>query len=260
VSGVDVAQQTAIRLEDGEEERQVHAAGRVQLAIETVRELSQVGLVGEPRAERRLDVRHEQRSADAFSGDVADKQRQSSIGQHEIVEEVTADLPGRNRDAGDFRRTGGQRAARQHLGLDQPRELELPPHPLLIDGSRLVALEILRHLIEGACERAEFVRRTHGHARAEIAAGELTHAAREGRQMLRHPMGNRNDADERERDDEHAEPEIADRRAPDHAEGLADRARNPEDDPSGGAAGHDDPVAAPARRSLGGHERRPLHA
>ena len=70
-------------------------------------------------------------------------------------------------------------------------------------------LEILRHLVERTGEGAKFVVRADRDAGVEVAAGELAHAAREGCKVLGHAVRDRDDADERQGDDEHAETEIA---------------------------------------------------
>ena len=123
-----------------------------------------------------------------------------------------------------------QRTARQHLGLNQARELELAAQAFLFHRRGLVPLEILRHLVERAGEGAEFVAGPHRDAGVEVAAGELTDAARERREMLRHAVRDGDDADEGQGDDQHAEPEVAHRRAPDFAQRLADRPGDPEND------------------------------
>ena len=60
---------------------EVDAAGRVliELAIEPIGERGEIGLVRQPRAQRRLDVRHQQRRADALARDVADEQREAAV-------------------------------------------------------------------------------------------------------------------------------------------------------------------------------------
>ena len=70
----------------------------------------------ETRAQRRLDVRHEQRRADAFARDVADEQRDLAVGDLKVIEEVAADFARRHRDALDFRQAESKRRVRQHLG------------------------------------------------------------------------------------------------------------------------------------------------
>src|SRR4051812_5764364 len=58
VSGIDVSKQPAVGVQNGEEQRQIHAAGGVliELAIQAVGQGSQVGLVRQPCTERGLDV------------------------------------------------------------------------------------------------------------------------------------------------------------------------------------------------------------
>jgi hypothetical protein len=77
-----------------EEQHELDAAGRVliQLAVEPVRQAGQICFMWKARAPRRLDVCHQQRRAHPFSRDVADQERQPSIRQHEVIEEVTPDL------------------------------------------------------------------------------------------------------------------------------------------------------------------------
>ncbi len=92
--GVDVAELRSLHVEDPQEQREVDAVGRlrVDLTIEAVGELRQIGFERQPRPQRRLHVGHQQRGADALAGDVADQQRQAAVRQREVVEEVAADL------------------------------------------------------------------------------------------------------------------------------------------------------------------------
>ncbi len=121
-------------------------------------------------------------------------------------------------------------------------------------------LEIFRHLVERTREGAEFVLRANRDAGVEVAAGKLAHAAREGGKVLRHAVRDRDDADERQGDHEHAETEIAHRCAPDLAQRLADRPGDPEDDPRRRATRDDDPVAGSARSSFCRDQCRALDA
>ena len=124
VSSVDVSEDPAVGLEDAEEEREVDASWRVliELAIETIGQPGEIRLVRKAGAQRRLDVGHQERRAHALARHIADEQSQPAVGQYEVVEEVSADFgPGERRSsAGPDRRT-----RRQHLGLDETRQLEL---------------------------------------------------------------------------------------------------------------------------------------
>ena len=94
VPGVDVAQLLPPGVEDAEEQREVDGAGRglVDLAIELGGEPREIGLERQPRPQRRLHVGHQQRGADALARHVADEQRQPSVRQREVIEEVAADF------------------------------------------------------------------------------------------------------------------------------------------------------------------------
>ena len=64
----------------------------IELAVEPIGQRREIRLVRQPRAQRRLDVGHQQRGADALAGHVADEQREPTVGQHEVVEEIAADF------------------------------------------------------------------------------------------------------------------------------------------------------------------------
>src|SRR5262249_35000870 len=112
-------------------------------------------------------------------------------------------------------------------------------------------LEIGRHLIERSRERAEFVLRSHRHSRAEVATGELAHALRKAREMLRHAVRDRNDAYERKGDDEQAKSQVLHRRTSDVPQRGADGSRDAENDAARRLARDDDPVTGTARRAFG---------
>src|SRR5918996_1622761 len=61
------------------------------------------------------------------------------------------------------------------------------------------------HLVERLGERSELVARANGDTRREIAGRQLPHAVVERRQMARHAMRNRHDADDGEADDQEPE-------------------------------------------------------
>ena len=117
VAGVDVAQLARRRIEDADEERRVDRPGRVALDVDVdlARDRVEILTEREPRAQRRLDVRHEERGADALARDVADEQRDPAVGQREVVEEIAADFLGRHRDALDLGQPEAQRTLRQHV-------------------------------------------------------------------------------------------------------------------------------------------------
>ena len=96
---------------------------------------------------------------------------------------------------------------RQHVGLDAAAQLELALQPLAFDDQLLPVLDVLRHLVEGAGQRAELVARAHRHARGEVALRDALHAVGERRQVARHAARQRHDAEQGERDDAQAERE-----------------------------------------------------
>ena len=159
MAGVDVAQLARRRVEDADEERRVDRPGRVALDVDVdlARDRVEILAEREPRAQRRLDVRHEERGADALARDVADEQRDAPVGQREVVEEIAADFPGRHRDALDLGQPEAQRRLRQHVVLNLPAELELALDPLLLDRRALVLLDVLGHLVEGPGQPADLV-------------------------------------------------------------------------------------------------------
>ena len=111
----------------------------------------------EARAERRLDVRHQQRGADALTGDVADEQCDLAVRHLKVIEEIAADFTRRHRDALDFGQTETKRPVRQHLGLDLTPELELALDALLLHRRALMLLDVFRHLVERDGEPAHLV-------------------------------------------------------------------------------------------------------
>ena len=124
----------------------------------------------------------------------------SSVGQREVVEEVAADFPRRDRHALDLRQPESEGALRQHVVLDLTAELELAPDPFLLDRGALVPLDVLGHLVERRGQPADFVVRPDLDARAVVAVRDAVDAVAERRQIAREPRGQRHDADEREAD------------------------------------------------------------
>ena len=147
MAGVDVAHQPRRRIEDRDEERRVDRSGGVRLdvAVDGLGDRRQSLAEGEAGAERGLDVRHQQRGADALAGHVADEQRDEAGVELKVVEEVAADFARRHRDALHFGQAEMQRRARQHLGLDLPAQLELAADALLFDRRALVLLDVGGH-------------------------------------------------------------------------------------------------------------------
>ena len=139
--------------------RRVDRAGRVALDVDVDLPRDRVEILAErePRAQRRLDVGHEQRRAHALARHVADEQRNPSVAQREVVEEIAADFLGRHRHALDLGQPEAERALRQHVVLDLAAELELALDPLLLDRRALVQLDVLGHLVERRGEPADLV-------------------------------------------------------------------------------------------------------
>ena len=159
--GVHVAQLARRGVEDAHEQRRVDRPRRVPFDVDVDLPRDRVEILAErePRAQRRLDVRHQERRADALARDVADEQRDAPVGQREVVEEIAADFLGRHRHALDLGQAEAQRALRQHVVLDLAAELELALDPLLLDGRALVQLDVLGHLVERGGEPADLVLR-----------------------------------------------------------------------------------------------------
>ena len=137
----------------------------------------------QPRAQRRLDVGHQQRRADALARHVADEQREVAVAEREVVEEVAADLARRDRHALDLRRAQAQRPVRQHVVLNLAAELQLAADALLLDHRVLMALDVFGHLVEGARQLADLVVRADLHPRAVVAFGDAVHAVVERREV-----------------------------------------------------------------------------
>ena len=83
VARVHLAQRAGAALEDCEEQREVGSErlGARRLAIEGVDEAREVALDAEPRADRRLQARHQQGGADALARDVADEERHLALAE-----------------------------------------------------------------------------------------------------------------------------------------------------------------------------------
>ena len=114
------------------------AAANVDLSRDRVEVLAK----REACPQGRLNVRHQERSADALARDVADEEGNPSVMEREVVEKIAADFLRRNRHALELGQPESERALRQHVVLDLPAELELALDPLLLDGRSLVLLDI----------------------------------------------------------------------------------------------------------------------
>jgi hypothetical protein len=185
----------------------------------------------------------------------ADEEREPSVRQHEVVEEVAADLARRNRDASDLGRAEAQAAAGQHFGLNLPRQFQLAPQPFPLDDQSLMPLQIFGHLVERGGEGAELVVRLDRNAGVEIAAGQLAHALRQRGEVPGHAVRDRDDADERQADDEEAEGEGADRRAANLAERGSHWPRDAERQAAAVLARDHQPLADAARLAAGRKRR-----
>ncbi len=245
VAGVHVAQQPAHGIEDGDEQRQVHLARRVlgHVAIEGIDERRQVEFERKPCAQRGLDVRHEQRRANSLAGHVAHQQRNRSAWQAEVVEKVAADLARGNGHASDLGESHPQRFARQHVHLNLAAQLQFPAQALPFHDDLLVGFEFAGHLIERVREFAHLVAGRDRHARAAFAARQPLHAIRQRRDMAGEAARQGQDHGEGRDNQQEANPEVAQRRAPHVAQRRGERARNSEDDPRLVVARDDHPVA-----------------
>ena len=148
----------------------------------------------EARPQRRLEVRHQQRRADALARHVADEQGDAAVAQLEVVEEVAADFARRHRHALDLGQAEHQRPLRQHVVLDLAAQLELAADPLLRHGRPLVLLDVGGHLVERDGEPADLVVRSHRHARAVVAFGDAVDAVAERVEVARQARRQRDDA------------------------------------------------------------------
>ncbi len=210
-----------------------------------VRDRRQILAEREARAQRRLDVRHQQRGADALAGHVADEQRDLAAVEHEVVEEVAADFARRHRDALDLGQPETQRRLRQHVVLDLPAELELAADALLLDRGALCRSTSAAIWLNAVASWPTSSLRSHFDARAVVALRDAVDAVAERRQVARQPRRQRHDADEREADETEAESRRCARScgAGPSSESPTGRAMpNLSPEPVGSARRHDDPV------------------
>ena len=152
---------------------------RLDVAVDGFGDRRQPLAEREARAQRRLDVGHQQRGADPLAGHVADQQRDEARVELEVVEEVAADFARRHRDALHFRQAEVQRRARLHVRLDLAAQLELAADPLLFDRRALVLLDVGGHAVERRRQPADLVARFHRHARAVVPLRDAADAAGE---------------------------------------------------------------------------------
>ncbi len=249
--GVHVEQLPRCRVQDAHEQRRVNRSGRVALDVDVnlPRDRVEILTEREPRAQRRLDVRHEERGTHALARHVADEQRNPPVAQREVVEEIAADFLGRHRHALDLGQPEPERALRQHVVLDLAAELELALDPFLLHRRALVKLDVFGHLIERLGEPADLVVGSDLDARAVVAERDAPYTLAERRQILREPRGDRYHHDECEADEAQAESGIARARPPQRLQRICDRARDAKPQPRSGriGRGHDDPVAHSGR-------------
>ena len=256
--GVHVAHDARPRVDDSDKQREVdfRRRVRVQIAVQVAGQPREILFPRQAGAQRGLDVGHQERGTDALPGHVAHQHRDLARGQHEVVEEVAADLARGNGDALHLGEPEAERLARQQVVLDLPAQLQLALQTFLLDDQLLVPGEVLGHLVERGRQASELVGRSHGHPGGQVSVRDCLHALHQRAEIPRHAAGERHAREEHDDDEAEAHGEVADRDRAQFAQLVADRPRGAEGHVARALTGDDDPVAggphgdAVGRRSL----------
>ena len=178
------------------------------------------------RAQRGLEVGHQDRGGDALAGHVAHQHGRFVLREREVVEEVAAHLARGDGGPGHLREREAARLARQQLFLDPPADLELLAQPLLHQQALLVPLEVRRHPVEAGRQAAQLGAARHRHLHVEVTPAQPLGAVGQRGQRLRERSRQREDAQQRDAHGSQAVEEVARRSAADLAQRLAQRLRD----------------------------------